>query len=177
MTVQIVHLSNLPTLLIDIAAWGIIHAGTGYLAHRIPAERLVQETWLTKPRRIERQGQLYEQLRIRSWKDRLPEAGDVFEGGVSKRHLAGRDHQQLVAFAVETRRAEIGHWLAAISSPVFLLWNRWPIAIVMMVYGFGVNAPFIAIQRYNRLRIARVLARWPLTLIRNERGTTGNNIP
>jgi len=30
---------------------------------------------------------------------------------------------------------------------------------VMVLYGVATNAPFIAIQRYNRARVARVLAR------------------
>ena len=177
MDVRIVHLPNLPTVLLDIAAWALVHGATGYVAHRVPAARLARDTWLTAPRRLERGGKLYERLRIRSWKDRLPEAGDTFAGGVSKRHLAGHRHEQLIGFAIETRRAEIGHWLAAAASPVFVLWNSLPIAAVMVLYGIGVNAPFIAIQRYNRLRIARVLARRPSTRARNDRGTTGNSIP
>ena len=148
------------TFVIDVAAWGCVHAGTGYIAHRIPATRLGHDTWLTRERRVERGGRVYERLRIRSWKGRLPEAGDVFEGGVSKRHLGGRDDSRLHAFVVETRRAEVGHWMAAAAAPVFIVWNTLPVAVVMVVYGVGVNAPFIAIQRYNRMRVERVLDRF-----------------
>ena len=45
------------------------------------------------------------------------------------------------------------------AGPLFVLWNPPPVAVVMVVYGVAVNAPFIAIQRYNRLRASRVLAR------------------
>ncbi len=106
-------------------------------------------------RPVERGGRLYERLRIRRWKDRLPEAGALFAGGVSKRRLAG----DLERFAAETRRAEYGHWLAMAFAPVFALWNPLMGLVLMATYSVVVNAPFIAIQRYNRQRAQRVLTR------------------
>ena len=155
----LVHLANVPTVLVDIAAWGAIHAGTGYLVHRLSDTHFEVDTRLTVARRWEQGGRFYERVAIRRWKDRLPEAGDVFAGGVSKRSILGRDDDDLKKFAVETRRAELGHVLAAIASPVFAVWNTVPVTFVMVVYGVAVNAPFIAIQRYNRLRISRILTR------------------
>ena len=70
------------------------------------------------------------------------------------------DATGLQRFAIETRRAELGHWLAAAASPFFVLWNPPLAAALMLVYGFGVNLPFIAIQRYNRMRVERVLHRF-----------------
>jgi len=64
----------------------------------------------------------------------------------------------LERFVVETRRAELGHWLAAAAGPFFVLWNPWPAAVALVVYGLAANLPCIAIQRYNRLRAERVLA-------------------
>ena len=44
-------------------------------------------------------------------------------------------------------------------SPLFLLWNP-PLASGLLVaYGVLINAPFIAIQRYNRFRFEALLAR------------------
>ncbi len=150
---------------VNIAAWGVCHAATGYAAHRVPRHRLERDVGILKRRRFEHDGRWYERLRIRRWKDALPEAGALFAGGVSKRHLvtdrsAGEPRRaRLERFAVETRRAEWGHWAAAGCGPLFALWNTPAIAVVMVVYGFVVNAPFIAIQRYNRWRIGRVLDR------------------
>lgn len=140
----------------NVVAWGCIHAGTGWYAHRLPPERIRRDTLLWREWAWERQGRIYEKLGIRRWKDRLPEAGDVFPGGVSKRRLASYDDSGLVGFAAETRRAELGHWLAVVASPVFALWNQLPIVAVMVAYGLAANLPFIAIQRYNRQRIARI---------------------
>lgn len=180
MTVPIVHLGNWTMVGLDIVAWGAIHAGTGYLAHRLPATFCERDTWLTTLRGWERSGRVWTILRVHDWKDRLPEAGDVFAGGVSMRSLPSRGHVGLTQFAASTRRAEIGHWLAAACSPMFLVWNPLWISGVMVVYGFAVNAPFIAIQRYNRLRVSRLLDRSAsrrAASARRASDTTGNNIP
>ena len=153
-----VRLAPLPTVLVDIAAWAVFHTATGYAVHRLSLARLQRDTWLLRERRFEHSGRLYERVRIRAWKDRLPEAGALFAGGISKRHVQGRDGAALARFAAETRRAEYGHWLAMACGPLFVLWNPPLVAAAMVGYAVVVNVPFIAIQRYNRERIGRLLA-------------------
>ena len=148
------------TLVADVLGWAVIHAGSGYAAHRLPPHRLATDGWLLRVRPFE--PTLYRRLRIRRWKDRLPEAGAVFKGGVSKRRLTGEiGRSRLDRFVVETRRAELAHWWALAASPVFALWNPPSGLGLMVVYGVAVNAPFIAIQRHNRARAQRLLARRP----------------
>ena len=144
---------------VNVVVWGAIHAGTGWYVHRLALTRVDHDTWLTRGRTWERAGRAYERIGIRRWKDRLPEAGALFAGGVSKRHLPSIDGAGLHRFAAETRRAEVGHWLAAAGGPLFVLWNTAPVTAVMIAYGIAVNAPFIAVQRYNRLRVERISAR------------------
>ena len=91
--------------------------------------------------------------------DRLPEAGDLFDGGISKRQLPAHDPAGLEVFVRETRRAELAHWWAMACGPLFVLWNP-PLASALLVgYGVLVNLPFIVIQRYNRARIRSVAER------------------
>ncbi len=193
--IRVVHLGNAALVLVDIGAWAVVHVATGYAVHRCPDRWFAADTSLTRERRWERRGHLYEQLRIRRWKDRLPEAGALFTGGISKRRIPSTAAGGIVQLAVETRRAEWGHWLAAAGSLPFALWNPPWIAAVMVAYGIAVNAPFIAIQRYNRLRISRALdrrtiatssvrsgtrppdGRSPADRSRNDLGTTGSSIP
>lgn len=157
---RVVHLSNAATVVVDVVAWGLVHAGTGYAVHRLPLRALERDTGIWRSRRFERDGRFYEDvLRIRRWKDRLPEAGAVFAGGVSKRRIPSAADGGPARLAAETRRAELGHWLAAAAGPLFVLWNPPAVAAVMVAYGVVVNAPFVAVQRYNRLRLARVLRR------------------
>ena len=147
------------TIVVDVIAWGVFHAGTGYAAHRLGDGRLSRDGWLLRPRSFEAGGQWYRRLRIVRWKDKLPEAGDLFQGGVSKRHLPSRDPAGLQLFVRETRRAELTHWWAMACGPLFVLWNP-PVASALLVgYGVVVNLPFILIQRYNRLRSQALLQR------------------
>ena len=143
----------------NIVAWGLAHSLTGYAAHRLPEESCRRDNVLTHIRKPERTECRCRRLGVHRWKDALPEAGAVFKGGVSKRHLVGTDTPGLIQFAAMTRRAEMAHWMAALVSPLFALWNPAWIAAVMVVYGVGIKAPFIAIQRYNRARMLRLIAR------------------
>jgi glycosyl-4,4'-diaponeurosporenoate acyltransferase len=143
----------------NVVAWGAFHSVTGLAVHRLPVERLSRDGPLLRLRAWERDGTVYRRVRIQVWKDRLPEAGGLFRGGVSKRHLLGATPSDLRRFAAETRRAERGHWLAMACGPLALLWNPPLGAVAMIAYGVLVNAPFIAVQRYNRARVSRVLRR------------------
>ena len=151
---------QLPTLLVDVAAWGVFHAATGYGAHRLPASRLEHDGWLLRPRAFEAGGRWYRRrLHVDRWKDRVPEAGALFQGGVSKSRLPARHEAGLRLFVRETRRAELGHWAAMACGPVFVLWNPPLPAALLVTYGVLVNLPFIAIQRYNRFRTQALLVR------------------
>lgn len=148
------------TIAVDIAAWGVFHAGTGYAAHRLTGRCLDQDGWLLRPRRFEDSGRWYRRrLRIHAWKDRVPEAGDLFDGGISKARLPSASDGGLKLLIRETRRAELAHWGALACGPVFVLWNPALPAGLLMAYGVLVNLPFIAIQRYNRFRCQELLSR------------------
>ena len=97
------------TVAVDVIAWGVFHAATGYAAHHLGDERLSRDGFVLRPRGFERDGRFYRRrLRIHRWKDRLPEAGALFTGGVSKRQLPSADVAGLELFVRETRRAELG---------------------------------------------------------------------
>jgi glycosyl-4,4'-diaponeurosporenoate acyltransferase len=148
------------TVLVDVLVWGALHAATGYAAHRLGESRLRRDGWLLRPRRFEAGGRWYRRrLRIHRWKDRVPEAGALFAGGISKRELPAYDVEGLQLFVRETRRAELGHWWALFCVPVFCLWNPPLASLLLVLYGVGINLPFIAIQRYNRFRILPLLDR------------------
>jgi glycosyl-4,4'-diaponeurosporenoate acyltransferase len=151
---------NVIIVLIDAGVWASWSALCGYLAHRIPPSRLSRDGWLLRIRRFEANGRFYEGwLRIKRWKDRLPEAGNLFRGGTSKRRLPDHDREGLQRFAVETRRAELTHWLILAAAPWFFLWNPWWLGLAMVGYGIVANVPCVAIQRYNRARLLRMILR------------------
>jgi glycosyl-4,4'-diaponeurosporenoate acyltransferase len=158
--VRIAHLARGWTFVLDVAVWAAWSTLAGYLAHVLPATRLDHDTALFRLRRSELDRRLYERrLHVKAWKDRLPEAGALFGGGFSKRHLVRRGRDHLERFVIETRRAELTHWLVMAAAPLFFLWNPWWAGLVMIVYALVANVPCIAIQRYNRARLLRILRR------------------
>jgi glycosyl-4,4'-diaponeurosporenoate acyltransferase len=148
------------TIAVDVVAWGAFHSLTGYAAHRLDADRLSRDGWLLRPRPFETGGRWYRRrLQVHRWKDNLPEAGGLFRGGMSKRHLPGRDVASLQLFVRETRRAELAHWWAMWCGPIFVLWNPPLAAGLLVAYGVLVNLPFVVIQRYNRFRLQTLIER------------------
>jgi glycosyl-4,4'-diaponeurosporenoate acyltransferase len=108
-------------------------------------------------RTFEQDGSWYERrLRIKRWKDRLPETGSWF-GPISKRHLPGSHTDQLRVFAYECHRGELTHWAILSFSPVPALWTTGWLLVLSCVIGLCASLPFVAVLRYNRCRIERIL--------------------
>jgi len=138
------------------AGFGLL---SGWAAHRIPLERLRADGPVTRIRRWEDGGRVYDRrLRVRVWKDRLPEAGGLFAGGWAKDRIRSFTVDDLERFAAETRRAERVHWANVVFGATFALWNDAAVAVVMVVFGAAVHLPFVVVQRYNRARLVHVIS-------------------
>jgi glycosyl-4,4'-diaponeurosporenoate acyltransferase len=156
----LIPLSDPVAVLVSSLVWLGIGLLTGYVCHSLPVRRFDHDTWLTRLRPFEADGRWYARhLRLRSWKDRLPEQGALFRGGFSKRHLAGRSDEHLERFVAETRRAETVHWLNLSAGPLFLIWCRPLLGACMIVFGVLAHLPFIVVQRANRGRLTCLLDR------------------
>jgi len=136
-----------------VAAWTL---AVGASAPRWPAGWLARDRGPLRLTRLDAPG-VHRRLGVDRWARRLPEWGGVF--GLSKARLPGRTPEHLAAYLVEVRRAEWVHWLSLASLvPVARLGPRWLTALFAAV-ACAVNAPFLAILRFNRVRLLRVLAR------------------
>lgn len=139
------------------ATWVVWSTVCGYAAHRVPVRWLDHESWLFRLRAAEHDGRVYDRvLRIKRWKDLLPEAGGLFRGGFAKRKVR-HDREYLERFVVETRRAELTHWPILALGPTFYAWMPWWLATVMGAYAVVANVPCLLVQRYNRARLQRIL--------------------
>lgn len=136
-------------------AWSLL---IGFVGNRLPLKVLETNTWLTRPRPWGEDSHWYERLlRIKSWKDRLPEAGDFFQGGFRKRSVGGGKDTVMSRFLAETRRAEYVHTVIWLFWLVTILWTpSWGV-LVNLVVGTALNLPCLWVQRYNRLRIEHLL--------------------
>jgi len=157
---MLLHLPALPTILLDIAAWMIIHMGVSYLMTHISLSSFNTGFWLYKQKKWEKEGKIYVRIfRLKKWKKRLPDGAALFKKGFKKKHLKELDDVYLDDFIRETCRAEFTHWVMFLLSPVFFIWNPWYVGILMIVYAILVNVPCIIIQRYNRIRLKRVYSK------------------
>ena len=157
------------TLLItflNTAFWFALHFGIAELLTHLPAEiRRRLFDWNRPFFRVSaREMALYRRLRLPLWKDRLPQFNPEFD----KRHLAAAPTPAyLRQFLEVTCHAEVIHELIALlgflSLFSCLLCERpldWlPFFFLIALFIGLCNLPFSAIQRYNRFRLMRLLAR------------------
>jgi glycosyl-4,4'-diaponeurosporenoate acyltransferase len=74
-----------------------------------------------------------------------------------KKHLGEKNEPYFNSFLTETCRAELTHWIIMLFAPLFFLWNKPGVGLIMVFYALIENLPLILAQRYNRIRLKRVL--------------------
>jgi len=154
---MIFHLPSLLNIVIDILVWLVIHASVSWSIDKISPESFNPESWFYKERICEKGGKTCQRLlKIKTWKRFLPDGAALMKNRFKKQHLDGSDALYIGRFIAETCRAEFIHWGIFICSPLFLIWNKWWIGVIMIAYGIVVNVPCIVAQRYNRIRLKRI---------------------
>jgi glycosyl-4,4'-diaponeurosporenoate acyltransferase len=156
---RIIYLSTFWTVILDILAWFFIHMAIVMVMVRIPRDRFHPDHCIYRVRSWEKEGRLYNKVfHIKRWKDLLPDGASwMKDRGFPKKKLAGREMAYLRAFAAETCRAELTHWITMMMAPFFFLWNKPFVGWIMILYALLENLPLIMAQRYNRCRLERLL--------------------
>lgn len=96
---------------------------------------------------------------IRIWKHWIPDAGAALPGGVRKASLVRRDPAALRRLVLETRRAELVHWLLWPAGLLTVMWLPPAGVLVNLIFATLFNLPCLLLQRFNRGRLRRCLAR------------------
>lgn len=139
-------------------------AALGILAHVI-GEKLPRSRFRSGSRPFsafawEDGGRFYERLRIRKWKDRLPDMSRLCPDMVKKKVTGATDAAALEKLICETCVAEAVHAvLFVLSFGCAVIWpsaGGWLVSAAAALLG---NLPYIVIQRYNRPRLVKLLAR------------------
>jgi glycosyl-4,4'-diaponeurosporenoate acyltransferase len=88
----------------------------------------------------------------------MPEAGELIKiNPFNKKKLKSKEKSYIERFIIEICRAELVHILIFLSTPFAFLFNP-PIGdYITAACGILASIPFIIIQRYNRIRLVRVL--------------------
>ena len=159
----------LSPLFTSAAFWLVAALLVGQLANLVPphwlglaepgpllrSARLRGRSAPSSPPRVPRAGP----VGIRIWKRWIPDAGGALPGGVPKASLVRRDPAALRRLVVETRRAEAVHWLLWPAGLLTALWLPPEGVAVNLVFGTLFNLPCVLLQRFNRRRLQRCLAR------------------
>ncbi len=145
----------------------VVGLATHFIGEALPRRWFHYDRPPFAPWRWEREGRIYDQVfRISKWKNAMPDKSQAVKSGVRKSVDADASAAHLESLLAETCVAEAVHWGLLLISPVMLLTMRPPWRWV----GWGIyalsNLPLLAIQRYNRPRLAALLR---LTRRREER--------
>ncbi|WP_273129315.1 glycosyl-4,4'-diaponeurosporenoate acyltransferase [Bacillus weihaiensis] len=138
-------------LLLNVLLWFVIHTVGAYVPSRFSMETIERVRWLY-PIRAWEMG-VYKVLKVKKWKEKVPDGGDWAPGGIKKNQINLRTQEGRNRFLLETKRAELSHWLQTLPAPIFFTFNEPTVGIIMILYALAFNLPFIAIQRFNRNRV------------------------
>ena len=135
--------------------------------------RLLPKRWLHPEkfpfRTYAWEDRLWKALQIRKWQSKVPDMSRLFKKLMPAKALTQKTAQDLPLMIQETCVAELTHGLLCIAG-LFLL-KIWPgtggvfLTVIYIVFG---NLPFLLIQRYNRPRLQKLLARQPRRTSRKE---------
>lgn len=106
-----------------------------------------------RPFKREKNGLIYERLKVRKWKDKVPDMSKLFPSFMLKKSIDRDFSKKLPALISETCIAEFVHAnLAVLGFKCMELWEGFGGFTVSVLYFFG-NLAFVVIQRYNRPRL------------------------
>lgn len=99
-------------------------------------------------------------FKIKAWKHALPDAAKFMEGAFEKEGLNAKDKEYFRRFAIECRRGELAHLAmmffiflsAPLYNPQWAIWVMWAAALLF-------NLPCYLVQRYNGIRLSRMVRR------------------
>lgn len=119
--------------------------------------RLKPEKGLFSCFRIEKNGKLYEKLKINKWQTRVPDMSRILPFLMPPKNLSGNYPDRLPTMIHETCVAELTHITVSILGlPCIWIWPGTGGVVVTAIFILLLNVPYILIQRYNRPRLIRL---------------------
>ena len=128
----------------------VLGVAAHFVGEALPDRWLRADRFPCKGYAWEKNGKIYDRLRIRKWKDAMPDMSRVMKDMVPKRVGIAPTSEKMNILVRETCRAELVHWGLCLLAPVifFFWWNA--IGVLLSLLVIFCNLPFIMIQRYNR---------------------------
>ncbi len=127
-----------------------------WIGRIIPASRICVDRFPYKAFAFEKDGKIYEKLKIRKWQNKLPDMSRYFPKLMPAKRMDINSEERLPTMIRETCVAELIHILLGIFAlNCLLIWKGSGGIIVTVLYELG-NLPYVLIQRYNRPRLLRL---------------------
>ncbi len=137
-------------LLMSIVYVAVIGILAHYIGESLPRSRFSEEKFPYRAFRWEKNGRIYEYIRIKKWKTRLPDMSRVMRDMLPKRVTFDAQSENINALIKETCVAECVHyWLCIFSVGIYFIWKNY-VGVILTVVFIVCNIPFMMIQRYNR---------------------------
>ena len=126
---------------------------TAFIVRRMPEKyfRHGQAFWIPS----KKEKKFYEKLKIRKWKDRVPELGQFT--GFSKSKIENPyDNEYLERYFLEANYGQVGHFLSVFTG-FAILWIFpslcWTAAFPVALVSVALNVPSLFILRYNSYKL------------------------
>lgn len=141
---------------IYLALSGFIFFLIGRLISFLPADH---DSFSFRSFGFERNGEIYEKLGIKHWKDKLLDMSKIMPFAMPEKKVEfGYTSKEIKTLINETCIAELIHVVLIITGLYCLkLWHGIGGVIVYVLYIIFGNLPYILIQRYNRPKLKRLL--------------------
>ncbi len=145
-------------MFLNISTWVMWFFIVGFCVSKLSDNFLAKDRIFTKLFDFEKETIWFNHyLKIDKWKDKVPELGNFFGKGFPKRSVGQAEVSHLQLFIRETRRAEIAHWIMTAGWIFTIIFNPLWAIVFNLFFAHVVNFPCLLIQRYNRVRLLRVL--------------------
>ncbi len=130
-----------------VVIWGML---SHFIGEALPRKWFKYDRFPFTPRKWEKNGTVYERIRIQDWKDHMPDMSRIMKNMVPKRVGFCPTSEQVRTLVVETCVAEVTHTALCLIAPgVWFFWKNGTGIFLSCMVVLG-NLPFILIQRYNR---------------------------
>ena len=143
-------------LLMSIVYVAVIGILAHYVGESLPRGLFSEYKFPYRAFKWEKDGKFYNCLRIKKWKNHLPDMSRIMRDMLPKRITFDATSDNIDALIKETCVAECVHyWLCIFSVGIYLIWKNYVGVILALVF-VACNIPFMMIQRYNRPHLIKL---------------------
>ena len=143
-------------LLMSIVYVAVIGILAHYVGESLPRGLFSEHKFPYRAFKWEKDGKFYNCLRIKKWKNHLPDMSRIMRDMLPKRITFDATSDNIDALIKETCVAECVHyWLCIFSVGIYLIWKNYVGVILALVF-IACNIPFMMIQRYNRPHLIKL---------------------